>query len=179
MSSILNNLSILYSSNGDSVKSLDLARRSLTISEKHRGPDHPDLAVDRINFAAALADEGNYKESKEMYQKAGEALVASLGPDHVHLSFVELGLAEIAEETGHAGDAVVHARRGLKLRQQEGVDPYLRAVAAFTLAQVLLSDGQRTEALRVAAQSLKELPPAENNRQQSLIDQIKEWREAN
>lgn len=179
LSSILNNLSILHLQNEDPEKGVDLARRALAISEKHRGVNHPDLAVDRMNLAAILVDVGSYPEAKEMYEKARDALVASVGPDHVHLSFAELGLAQIAEETGHADDAVPHARRGLALRQQDGVDPYLRAVAAFTLAQVLLSAKQRAEALAVTAQSLKDLPPPENARQQSLIDQITTWSEAN
>ena len=68
----LNNLALLYKTQGDYAKAEPLYKRSLAISEKALGPDHPDVATSLNNLAGLYKKTGREKEAEALEKRAQE-----------------------------------------------------------------------------------------------------------
>ncbi len=66
----LNNLALLYDTQGDYAKAEPLYRRSLAIREKALGPDHPDVATSLENYALLLRATARQAEAEKLEQRA-------------------------------------------------------------------------------------------------------------
>ncbi|MBT6561325.1 MAG: tetratricopeptide repeat protein, partial [Candidatus Scalindua sp.] len=78
----LNNLALLYSTQGKYEEAEPLYKRSLEIKEKSFGPDHPDVATTLNNLADLYRQQGKYEEAEPLYLRDLEITEKSLGPDH-------------------------------------------------------------------------------------------------
>lgn len=72
LSQVYNNLAIIYKSEGDSVKPLELHKSSMAIKEKNK--DVKGMAISLINIGVLYYDNKKYKESIEYYDKAIQLL---------------------------------------------------------------------------------------------------------
>ena len=78
----LNNLAILYNSQGLYEEALPLFQRALTISEQALGPDHPDVALSLNNLASLFLASNRKKEAEHLLERAARIMERALGPDH-------------------------------------------------------------------------------------------------
>jgi tetratricopeptide (TPR) repeat protein len=66
----LNDLALIYDSQGQYSKAEPLYKRSLTISEKALGPDHPEVATSLENLAKLLRNTNRKNEAKDLEARA-------------------------------------------------------------------------------------------------------------
>jgi serine/threonine-protein kinase len=76
----------------------DQLTRALAIIEKHRGPDHPDVAEAALDLGRVLADLGRLPEATEQLTRAVATYERAFGPDHPDLAtaLIQLGQVQIA-----------------------------------------------------------------------------------
>ncbi len=70
MALALNNLGLLYYSQGKYAEAEPLFKRALAIEEKALGPDHPDLATTLENMADLYKKTGRLDEAKRFEERA-------------------------------------------------------------------------------------------------------------
>src|SRR5476651_1821167 len=63
-----------------------LFKRSLAISEKALGPDHPDVATALNNLAQIYESQGRYADSEPLYKRSRAIFEKALGPDHTDVA---------------------------------------------------------------------------------------------
>ena len=66
----LNNLALLYDTQGRYAEAEALYQRSLTIREKALGPEHPDVAGSLNNLAELYRAQGHYAEAEPLHQRS-------------------------------------------------------------------------------------------------------------
>ena len=66
----LNNLAMLYESQGKYAEAEPLYKRALAIYEKALGPDHPSVAESLNSLAGFYHAQGSYAEAKTLYRRA-------------------------------------------------------------------------------------------------------------
>ena len=59
-----------------------LLQRTLSINEKHLGPDHPDTVQSLNNLAVLYHEQGKYKLAEPLLQRALNINEQRLGSDH-------------------------------------------------------------------------------------------------
>jgi tetratricopeptide (TPR) repeat protein len=77
-----------------------LYRRSLAISEKALGPDHPHVATGLNNLAGLYRNQSKYVEAEPLYRRSLAIREKALGPDHPD---VATGLNNLAGLYGNQG----------------------------------------------------------------------------
>ena len=70
MARSLNDLAELYRAQGKYAEAEPLYKRSLAISEKALGPEHPDVATSLENMALLYRDTNREQEAQELEQRA-------------------------------------------------------------------------------------------------------------
>jgi tetratricopeptide (TPR) repeat protein len=78
----LNELGVLYQSQGRYAEAEPLFQRSLQILEKQLGVDHPDTANSLNNLAALYRVQGRYAEAEPLYVRSLQIYEQQLGADH-------------------------------------------------------------------------------------------------
>ena len=76
----LNNLALLYKTQGDYAKAEPLYKRSLSIKEKALGPNHPSVATSLNNLAALYKTQGDYAKAEPLYKRSLSIKEKALGP---------------------------------------------------------------------------------------------------
>ena len=76
----------LYKAQGKYAEAAPLYRRSLAISEKALGPEHPDVALSLNNLALLYQTQGNYAEAAPLYRRSLAISEKALGPEHPSLA---------------------------------------------------------------------------------------------
>jgi tetratricopeptide (TPR) repeat protein len=66
----LNNLALLYKTQGQYAQAEPLYKRALAITEKALGPDHPDVATSLENMTALFLRTGREKEAEALEKRA-------------------------------------------------------------------------------------------------------------
>ncbi len=80
--SSVNNLAVLYESQGRYGEAEPLYRRVLAASEKVLGPEHPDTLRSINNLAFLYQAQGRYGEAEPLYRRVLAASEKVLGPEH-------------------------------------------------------------------------------------------------
>ncbi len=70
MATSLNNLALLYHTQGQYAQAEPLFKRALAIAEKALGPDHPNVAMSLNNLAALYRATKRDKEAETLEQRA-------------------------------------------------------------------------------------------------------------
>jgi len=70
VASSLNNLAVLYFSQGDYAKAEPVSLRSLAIWERVLGPEHPNVAMNLHNLGVLNRNIGRYDESRQYFERA-------------------------------------------------------------------------------------------------------------
>ena len=82
----LNNLAVLYDTQGKYAEAEPLYKRALAIDQKALGPEHPEVATDLNNLAALYYTLGRYAEAEPLYQRGLAILEKALGAEHPHVA---------------------------------------------------------------------------------------------
>ena len=77
-----NNLASLLQDQGDLAGARPLFERTLAISERALGPDHPDTAGSLNNLAGLLQEQGDLAGARPLFERALAISERALGPDH-------------------------------------------------------------------------------------------------
>ncbi|MFH0910158.1 MAG: tetratricopeptide repeat protein, partial [Planctomycetota bacterium] len=93
--------------------------RSLAISEKALGPDHPDVATSLNNLAELYRAQGQYAAAEPLYKRALAILEKALGPDHPNVGTALENMAAMYRKMGRTEEAEALAARAEKIRAIE------------------------------------------------------------
>jgi tetratricopeptide (TPR) repeat protein len=122
-----------------------LLRRSLSVSEKSYGPEHPEVATDLNNLAQLLQATNRLEEGEPMMRRALAIDEKSYGPEHPDVARDFNNLALLLRATNRLEEAEPMIRRTLAITENSyGPEHPKVAIALNNLAQ-LLKDTNRLE----------------------------------
>ena len=98
VASSLNNLALLYKTQGLYEKAEPLFQRSLKIREKVLGAEHPDIAESLNNLAELYKTQGYYEKAEPLYQRALKIMEKSLGKNHPNTKTVQKNYDTLLEK---------------------------------------------------------------------------------
>jgi len=102
----LNNLAVLYESQGRYAEAEQPYKRALAIRESGLGPDHPDTARSLNDLALLSVSQGHYGEAEPLLQRAFAIAESVLGPDHPDTATSLNNLAGLYWLQGRDGEAI-------------------------------------------------------------------------
>jgi tetratricopeptide (TPR) repeat protein len=93
----LNQLALLYNSQGKYSQAEPLYIQALALRRKLLGEEHPDVATSLNNLAALYDSQGKYSQAEPLYIQALDIFERRLGVDHPHTVIVRNNLAYLHE----------------------------------------------------------------------------------
>ena len=100
---ILNNLVLLYDSQGAYAKAEPLYIRAMAIKEKALEPVHPDTATSLNNLAFLYYNQGAYAKAEPLYIRALAIFEKTLGSNHPNTIKVRENLEQCRKARGDRG----------------------------------------------------------------------------
>jgi tetratricopeptide (TPR) repeat protein len=77
-----NNMAVVYQSQGHYERALEYYQKSLDITIKVVGHDHPRVADSKVNIGLVYEKTGRKSEAKTLFTEAAKIRRNKLGPDH-------------------------------------------------------------------------------------------------
>jgi len=114
----LNNLAMLYDSQGKYEQAEPLLQRALAIQEQVLGPEHPGTALSLNNLAMLYNAQGKYEQAEPLYQRALAIREQVLGPEHPGTALSLNNLAALYNAQGKYEQAEPLYQRALAIREQ-------------------------------------------------------------
>ena len=114
----LNNLAVLYASQGKYPEAEPLHQRALAIREKALGPEHPDVATGFHNLAVLYASQRRYAEAEPLYRRALAIDEKALGPEHPNLSTSLENYAALLRKMNREDEATQMEARAKRIRKK-------------------------------------------------------------
>ena len=114
----INDLAVTYVTLGRYNEAEPLHRRSLTITERIWGKDHPAYAVRLNNLATLLEMTGRYNEAETMYREAISIGVKTLGEGHPNYATWLNNLAGLLESEARFSEAESLYREALEINRE-------------------------------------------------------------
>ena len=151
----LNNLAMLYGSQGRDAEAEPLLRRSIAILEKLHGLDSPEIAPQLNNLAALYQRQERYADAEPLFKRSLAIREKSLGRDHPDLGQSLNNLATNYEKQDRHADSEPLFKRSLAIYQKT-LGPEHPAVATLlnNLGQVAKVQGRYHEAEPLIKRSL-------------------------
>jgi tetratricopeptide (TPR) repeat protein len=119
-----------------------LLERSLTITEAHFGPDHPNTAASLTNLGNVLQDRGDLDAARSYTERAVAIFEARLGPDHPDTLTTLINLGNVLHAQRDLDAARQAFERALAIRQARlGPDHRDTAASLGSLGNVLRDQG--------------------------------------
>jgi len=115
----LNNLAVLYSSQGRYTEAEPLILRSLFIREKQLGENHPDVASSLNNLAALYCSQGRYTEAEPLILRSLSISEKQSGADHPSVAQSLNNLAGLYYEQGRYAEAEPLILRSLSISEKQ------------------------------------------------------------
>jgi len=115
VATILNNLGVLYRSEGDYDAAEPLYKRSLGIREKALGPDHPEVATSLNNLGVLYASKGDHEKAEPLYKRALAIREKELGPNHPEVAVTLSNLAVLYRVVHREKEAFELEKRAEKI----------------------------------------------------------------
>ena len=151
----LNNLALLYRTQGAYTETAPLYQRSLAIWEKALGTDHPNLATGLNNLAELYRDQEAYAKAKPLYQRSLAICEKAFGPNHPNVAVSLNNLAELYRDQGAYTEAAPLYQRSLTiLKKALGPNHPNVATSLNNLALLKHAQGAYTEAAPLYLESL-------------------------
>ncbi len=130
-------LAYLYYNMGNYEEAEPLYNRSLEITEKVFGKDHPEVAVTLNNLASLYYTMGNYEEAEPLYNRSLEITEKVLGKDHPGVAATLNNLAELYSLQFNYEEAEPLYNRSLEITEKAlGKDHPEVAVTLNNLAEL-------------------------------------------
>ena len=143
----LNNLAVLYRSQGKYAEAEPLGVRALAIDEHVYGPEHPEVAADLNNLALLYKSQGKYAEAEPLYVRALAICERQLGVSHPNTANTLNNLAILYRSQGKYAEAEPLYVRALAIREQQlGVSHPNTANSLNNLAALYRSQRKYAEA---------------------------------
>jgi CHAT domain-containing protein/tetratricopeptide (TPR) repeat protein len=151
----LNNLAMLYGSQGQDADAEPLYRRSIAILEKLRGLDSSEVAPELNNLAALYQRQQRYADAEPLFKRALAIREKTLGRDHPDLGQSLNNLATNYEKQDRHADSEPLFKRALAI-YEKAAGPQHPAVATLlnNLGQVDKVQGRFGEAEPLIKRSL-------------------------
>jgi tetratricopeptide (TPR) repeat protein len=151
----LNQLATLYRSQGKYNEAEPLYLRSLSISEKQLGENHPDVATSLNNLAELYRNRGKYEEAEPLYLRSLSIREKQLGEDHPHVAASLNNLAELYRNRGKYEEAEPLYLRSLSIYEKQlGENHPNIATSLNNLAGLYKNQGKYNEAEPLYLRSL-------------------------
>src|SRR5262249_8413696 len=116
--------------------------RVLHLSERLRGPDHPETALALLNLSAQFTAQGRLGEALPLAQRALAIDEKALGPDHLTVAMILGNVGAIHFELGRFDDARPFLERALAIEEEHGPELPGTAMALQNLAVLLERQGR-------------------------------------
>ncbi|WP_413171640.1 tetratricopeptide repeat protein [Anabaena azotica] len=152
----LNQLALLYYSQGRYNDAEPLYLQSLDIRKHQLGADHPNVATSLNNLAALYESQGRYNDAEPLYLQSLETWKRQLGADHPNVASSLNNLAGLYESQGRYNDAEPLYLQSLEIwKRQLGADHPNVASSLNNLAGLYKSQGRYNDAEPLYLQSLE------------------------
>ena len=113
----LDNLAMLYQAQGKYAKAVPLYERSLAMTEKTLGPEHPEVAQILNNLASLYQAWGKHAEAEPLHVRALAIVEKALGATHVDVAESLENYAELLHKTGRDAEAAKMEARATAIRK--------------------------------------------------------------
>ncbi len=144
----LNNLAVLYKTQGKYAEAEPLYKRALAIKERALGPEHPDVATTLNNLAELYYLRGKYAEAKPLFKRALAIKEKALGAEHPHVATTLNDLALLYHRQGEYAEAEPLHKRALAIREKAlGPEHPFVAASLNNLAVLYKAQDKYAEAL--------------------------------
>jgi serine/threonine-protein kinase len=148
---VLKTLGSTYRTLGESARAEALLRRSLEMTTKLKGPDHPDVFAIRSVLALTLADQAKYEEADGLFRDAIAGLVRTLGTENDTTLTHQLNYAEMMVRQGRLDEAEPMIRRVVEIESRlHGPESGQAIMAMSTLVGSLFRHGSFIEGAPIA-----------------------------
>ena len=143
----LNNLALLYATQGQYAQAEPLYKCALAITEKALGPDHPDVATSLNNLAVLYEAQAKYDQAEPLYKRALAISEKALGPDHPDVATSLNNLAELYRAQAKYDQAEPLYKRALAIKEKAlGPDHPSVATSLNNLALLYKAQGKYDQA---------------------------------
>ncbi len=95
-----------------------LYQRSLKITEKVLGPNHPDVATVLNDLALLYDKQGKYEAAEPLYQRSLTIAEKALGPNHPNVATVLKNLSDVYKKMGRDDEARNYSERSKQIEQK-------------------------------------------------------------
>jgi eukaryotic-like serine/threonine-protein kinase len=155
--SVLNNLGELEREVGNYDQARVYHDAALELRQRRLGPNHPVVAMTRLNIGNILRQTDHAEEALEQHRNALAAL-EKLGPQNPDHAECLSALGEDLRLLHRANEALHYQERALQALGREG-KPLLVGNAQVFQGLALLDLGRRDQAIPLLEQGLKSIPP--------------------
>ena len=147
LATAINNLAILYDSQGEYVKAEPLYKQALEIRQKALGETDPAVATTLNDLATMYTDQGRFAEAEGMLQRALAIREKAYGPEHSAVATSLNDLAVLYKAEGKYADAEPLLRRALAIWEKTlGPDHPDLATSLNNLAVLYDTQGKYVDA---------------------------------
>jgi len=151
----LNQLALLYFTQGKYNEAELLMARSLSIYENQLGGDHPHVATSFNNLAEIYYYQGKYNEAETLYLRSLSIREKQLGENHPDVAISLNNLAGLYLDQGKYDEAESFMARSLSIREKQlGEDHPDVASSLNSLAELYRQQGKYNEAELLYLRSL-------------------------
>jgi tetratricopeptide (TPR) repeat protein len=152
----LNELAGLYEFQGRYNEAESLSLRSLKITERQLGQDHPIFALSLNNLATLYSYQGRYSEAELLFLRSLEITERQLGPNHLSTASSLGNLALFYTSQGRYSEAEPLFLRSLEITERRlGADHLSAASRLQSLATLYSHQGRYSEAELLDRRSLE------------------------
>jgi tetratricopeptide (TPR) repeat protein len=152
----LNNLALLYESQGRYSEAEPLYLQALSLTRRLLGEEHPSVATSLNNLAGLYKSQGRYSKAQSLYLQALELRRRLLGEDHPSVANSLNNLALLYDSQGRYSEAEPLYLQALELRRRLlGEDHPSVANSLNNLALLYDSQGRYSEAEPLYLQALE------------------------
>jgi CHAT domain-containing protein/Flp pilus assembly protein TadD len=152
----MNNLALLYYSQGRYSEAEPLFKQALQLSEKVLGKEHPDTLVSMNNLAGLYRSQGRYSEAEPLYKQALQLREKVLGREHPNTLTSMNNLAGLYRSQGRYSEAEPLFKQALQLSEKIlGKEHPNTLISMNNLALLYKSQGRYSEAEPLYKQALQ------------------------
>ena len=140
---------------GNYPQAVIVAKQALSIAERTRGPDHPNVATSLGNLAQLYFTQGQYAQAEPLHKRSLAIREKALGPDHSSISLSLNELAQLYSTQGLYAQAEPLFKRSLVIAEKAlGPDHPNVATSLNNLAALYVKQGLYAQAEPLYKRSL-------------------------
>lgn len=150
-----NNLGNLYAALGDGSRASKLYKQAVQLDRLFYGPDHPEVAIDLLNFAGFCWNHGIRTEARQYCDEAVRVAQESLGPENPLTARAKAFLANMLAAGPQRRQAVPMLKESIAVFEETfGVHHPTVIENLLHLSNMLSEQGNRKGAVRTIADAL-------------------------